>query len=130
MAKDTKAREDRYKLVRDFIELNKRALKAGCVTTKQNDQFRSMNDIRRKVLIDNSASQGSIKQNQMQFPADMVFGVPHRPSTPIHDVLEHKYLRDWLKEMEQIEAEKIAVKKEASVKHNSLNSPTILAHIL
>lgn len=75
-----------------------------------------MNDIRRKVLIDNSASQGSIKQNQMQFPADMVFGVPHRPSTPIHDVLEHKYLRDWLKEMEQIEAEKIAVKKEASVK--------------
>lgn len=117
LAKDTKAREERYKLVRDFMALNKEAVKAGCVTTKQNDQFRALNDIRRKVLIDNSASASGdgMSRSRTHFPPGMTFGMPHRPSTPINEVLEHKYLRDWLSEMERIEAEKIAAKREASV---------------
>lgn len=119
MAKDTKAREERYKLVRDFIALNKEAVKAGCVTTKQNDQFRSLNDIQRKVRIDNGASGNfdSLGRTRVQFPPGMVFGMPHRPSTPINDVLEHKYLRDWLREMERLEAEKMAAKQEARVSY-------------
>jgi hypothetical protein len=117
LAKDSKAREERYKLVRDFIALNREAIKSGCVTTKQNNQFRELNDIRRKVRIDNGASSvDDVKRNKTVFPADMVFGMPHRPSTPINSVLEHKYLRDWLDEMERIEAEKIAAKREASVR--------------
>ena len=40
LAKDSKARAERYKLVRDFMALNKEAVKSGCVNAKQNDRFR------------------------------------------------------------------------------------------
>lgn len=115
-AKDSKTREERYKLVRDFIALNKEAVKAGCVTTKQNNQFRDLNDIRRKVRLDAGGSnlETGLNRNKLLFPSDMIFGMPHRPSTPINEVLEHRYQRLWLEEMERQEAEKIAAKREAS----------------
>ena len=40
LAKDSKTQAERYKLIRDYIALNRAAAKSGCVNTKQNDQFR------------------------------------------------------------------------------------------
>ena len=51
----------------------------------------------------------------MNFPPGFTFGQPHRPSTPINEVLEHRYAREWLEEMERREAERVASIKEASV---------------
>lgn len=119
MAKDSKTREDRYRLVRDFVALNKEAIKSGCVNTKQNDQFRALNDIRRKVKIGSGGSDSSniekgFSRSKMVFPPGMTFGTPHVASTPINEVLEYRYLHDWLKEMERLEAERVLSKKEAS----------------
>jgi hypothetical protein len=118
LAKDTKAREERYKLVRDFMALNKAAVKSGCTSTKENSQFRALNDIKKKVKIgggSESSYENGISRNKINFPSDMIFGQPHRPSTPINDVLEHRYLHDWLDEMQRQEAERINAKKEATV---------------
>merc|ERR1712212_1237689 len=38
------------------------------------------------------------KENQEQNIPDIMFGVPTRPSTPIFDLLEHKYQKIWVKE--------------------------------
>ena len=82
-AKDSKAREERYKLVRDFMALNREAVKSGCTSTKQNSQFRSLNDIRKKVKIGGGSDSGSTHQNgfsrsKVNFPPGMTFGQPHR----------------------------------------------------
>ncbi len=39
----------------------------------------------------------------------------YRPSTPLAEVLEHKYLKDWLADQELQEARKTQAKIEASV---------------
>merc|ERR1711973_606177 len=38
------------------------------------------------------------KENQEHNIPDIMFGVPTRPSTPIFDLLEHKYQKIWAKE--------------------------------
>jgi hypothetical protein len=115
-SKNAEQKAERYELVRDFVALNKAALKSGCVTAKQNDQYRSLNDIQKKVRIggSNGADVGSINRKKMTFPSDMTFGMPHRPSTPINEVLEHRYLREWIEAMEKQETDREASKKEAS----------------
>ena len=40
LANDSKTRGERFKLVRDYLSMNREAVKSGCATTKQNDQFR------------------------------------------------------------------------------------------
>ncbi|CAF0860570.1 unnamed protein product [Brachionus calyciflorus] len=118
LAKDSQSREERYRYVRDFIALNKEAIKSGCVNTKQNDQYRSLNDIKRKVRIgggpDSSSSNNGFARSKVSFPPGMTFGMPHRPSTPIHEVLEYRFLHDWLNDMQTIEAARVNSRKEAS----------------
>lgn len=120
LAKDQQAREERYQLVRDFLALNKEAVKSGCTSTKQNSQFRSLNDIKKKVKIGGGADsvadklQTGIGKTKVVFPPGMTFGQPHRPSTPIAEVLEYRYQHDWLTEMQRAEAERVAAKKEAT----------------
>ena len=102
------------------MALNKEAIKSGCVTTKQNDQFRSLNDIRRKVKIGGGSDSASsnlengFSRSKISFPPGMTFGMPHRPSTPINEVLENRFLHDWLNDMQTIEAERVNAKKEAT----------------
>lgn len=119
-AKDSQTRDERFKLVRDFVALNKEAIKSGCTTTKQNDQYRALHDIRKKVRVGGGGSdavssvENGFSKNKMVFPPGMTFGQPHVPSFPIAEVLEYRYLHDWLREMERQEAEAVIAKKEAS----------------
>ncbi len=75
-----------------------------------------MHDIKKRIRIGGSGiNTAGINKNPITFPSDMVFGQPARPSTPIHDVLNHHYLYDWLTRMEADESDRVAAKKEASV---------------
>lgn len=114
LAKDTKSREERYKIVRDYITLNKEAARNGCTTTKQNDQFRVLNDITRKVRIGGSDGDEIYSRKPMIFPTGHTFGIANRPSTPLAEVLEHKYLKDWLVDQERTECKKVEAKVEQS----------------
>lgn len=107
-AKDSKTREERFQIVRDYIALNKEAARNGCTTTKQNGQFRVLNEITRKVRLGGGGSAGDVMhRQQITFPVGHTFGMANRPTTPLAEVLEHKYLKDWLVEQERSETKKI-----------------------
>jgi len=114
----SKANDDdsRYKVIRDFITLNKAAAKSGCVTTKENDQYRALHDIKKKVRIGGTGFDGAegVSKKPITFPDDMVFGQPARPSTPIHEVLNHHYATDWVNKMQAQEASRVSAEKEAT----------------
>lgn len=115
-AKDAKTRDERFQIVRDYVKINKEAARNGCTTTKQNGQFRVLNDITRKVKIGGGgdAGEGGLHKKQMNFPPGHTFGMPNRPTTPLAEVLEHKYLKDWLIDQERSESKKVEAKLEAS----------------
>lgn len=107
--------EARYKVIRDFIALNKAAARSGCTTTKENDNFRELHDIKKRIRIGGSGiTTEGISKNPVTFPSDMVFGQPARPSTPIHEVINHHYLYNWLERMEADEVARVAAEKEAT----------------
>ncbi len=77
-----------------------------------------MHDIRRKVKIGggtSSTNEGVLNRKKVEFPPGFTFGQPHRPSTPIHEVLEHRYLHEWLNEAERAEVERVNAIREQSV---------------
>ena len=77
LAKDSRGREERFQIVRDYLALNKEAAKNGCTTTKQNNQFRVLNDITRKVRLGGGSADG-MHRNQMNFPVGHTFGMANR----------------------------------------------------
>ena len=76
-----------------------------------------MHDIKKKIKIGGASSDG-LSRHQVSFPADMTFGMPNRPSTPINDVLESRFLHEWLSEAEKLEAERVFAKKESLVNYS------------
>ncbi|XP_025111802.1 cilia- and flagella-associated protein 77-like isoform X2 [Pomacea canaliculata] len=74
---------------RDFKTLNQCALSAGLVTTNEHFDYRANHDIRCKP-------KDQIKKGYRRFPPWMVFGMPSRPSTPIFEILEHKFQDKWI----------------------------------
>ncbi|XP_076455137.1 cilia- and flagella-associated protein 77-like isoform X2 [Babylonia areolata] len=87
---------------RDFMALNRSAVSAGLVTAKENFDFRATHDIRRKP----SATETGKKSRTRRLPPSMVFGLPTRPSTPIYDLLEHKFQDKWISQQRSQEFEK------------------------
>lgn len=86
---------------RDFMALNREAVKKGLVTAGQQYQFRATHDIRKKVQSEADAGPGGAgggRSGARRLPPSMVFGISTRPSTPIHDLLEHRYQDRWLAE--------------------------------
>lgn len=96
-----------HNLAKDFIALNRESIKNGLVTEKEQKQFRKTHDIRCK----NSQNMGKISDTS---PPDIYFGVPTRPSTPIFDLLEHKYQTIWTDQQLQREDR---CKEASTVKH-------------
>jgi len=75
---------------RDFMALNRTAVSAGLVTAKENFDYRATHDIRCKPTSEEK------NRSQRRLPPSMVFGLPTRPSTPIYDLLEHKFQDKWI----------------------------------
>ncbi|KAK3087794.1 hypothetical protein FSP39_010645 [Pinctada imbricata] len=97
------ARKDK-KAERDFMALNKAAIQSGLVTAQENYEFRATHDVRRKT-----AGAESTRTRTRRLPPTMVFGISTRPSTPIFDLLEHKYQDKWLQSRR---AQELAKRKE------------------
>ncbi|XP_011413078.2 cilia- and flagella-associated protein 77 isoform X1 [Magallana gigas] len=83
---------------RDFMALNKAAVQNGLVTAGENYEFRATHDVRRKT-----AGSENTRARTRRIPPTMVFGISTRPSTPIFDLLEHKYQDKWLQQRRQQE---------------------------
>lgn len=87
---------------RDFMALNRAAVQSGLVTAREQYQFRGTHDIRRKPAAPADKGDGAggegVRSSRRRLPPSMVFGISTRPSTPIHDLLEHRYQDRWLAE--------------------------------
>lgn len=94
---------------RDFMNLNKAAIAAGLVRAPENSDYRATHDIRRLPF---DKKEMSAKMRTRRLPPTMVFGIPSRPSTPIFDLLEHKYQDKWIKD----KAHQVNSKRSADVK--------------
>ncbi|KAI1900556.1 hypothetical protein AGOR_G00051140 [Albula goreensis] len=91
---------------KDFVALNREGVKSGLVTAKEHYQYRATHDIRRQI----QAKDGSKFALPPKIP-DITFGAPTRlsyvwnhsplsPSTPISDLLEHRYYQRWLEDQQ------------------------------
>ncbi|XP_035197597.1 cilia- and flagella-associated protein 77 [Oxyura jamaicensis] len=91
---------------RDFITMNRGALKAGYTTAREFNLYYKAKDIRRK---DDEYSR--FKRSPPKVPADMTYGIPARPSTPFFDVLHHKYKELWMEQQRALTAAQRVEKK-------------------
>merc|ERR1711892_1266306 len=76
-------------LEKDFIKLNRIGVRQGIVTAQDQKNFRADRDIRR-------APPARETRTRYCPPPDIVFGQKSRPRSPIYDVIEHKFQRNWL----------------------------------
>ncbi|XP_065830291.1 cilia- and flagella-associated protein 77-like [Oscarella lobularis] len=84
------------KMPRDFISLNKAAVKKGLTTSQEQFQFRAMHDVRQRPR-----ASGRVARTKSMPSTDITFGTTTRPSTPIYDLLEHKYQAEWIEQQRQ-----------------------------
>ncbi|NXI71263.1 CFA77 protein, partial [Anseranas semipalmata] len=84
---------------RDFITMNRGALKAGNTTAREYNLYYKAKDIRRK---DDEYSR--FRRSPPKVPADMTYGIPARPSTPLFDLLQHRYKELWMEQQRALTA--------------------------
>ncbi|XP_007527941.1 cilia- and flagella-associated protein 77 [Erinaceus europaeus] len=80
-------------LAPNYIAMNRRAVKAGLVTARENFLYRKLSDIRINVQDDRRT-----KKEPPSLPPNMTFGIRARPSTPFFDLLRHQYQQLWVQE--------------------------------
>ncbi|XP_008004049.3 cilia- and flagella-associated protein 77 isoform X2 [Chlorocebus sabaeus] len=82
-----------HELTRNYIAMNRGAVKAGLVTAQENLLYHQLNDIRISDQDDRR-----LKKEPPPLPPNMTFGIRARPSTPFFDLLQHRYLQLWVQE--------------------------------
>uniref|UniRef100_A0A8C2P480 Cilia and flagella associated protein 77 n=1 Tax=Capra hircus TaxID=9925 RepID=A0A8C2P480_CAPHI len=82
-----------HELTRNYIAMNRGAVKAGLVTARENLHYRQLNDIRISDQDDRR-----LKKEPPSLPPNMTFGIRARPSTPFFDLLQHRYQQLWVQE--------------------------------
>ncbi|XP_021462365.1 cilia- and flagella-associated protein 77 [Oncorhynchus mykiss] len=97
---------------KDFVALNREGVKSGLVTAKEHYQYRATHDRRQASL----ARRGSRVPVPPRIPPDTTFGISTQPSTPICELLEHKYAQRWLEEQQA---------KERALEERQLNLPKL-----
>ncbi|KAH9507447.1 Cilia- and flagella-associated protein 77 [Bulinus truncatus] len=101
---------------RDFMKMNKVAVANGLVTTEEIDDYRATHDTRRFPF---NRKEMMSKLRSRRLPPTMVFGIPSRPSTPIYDVMEHKYQDKWMKERQSA----LSAKRAEEIKRRVMSAP-------
>ncbi|KAM9326821.1 cilia- and flagella-associated protein 77 [Gastrophryne carolinensis] len=90
---EAKARQ--RKLESNFVALNREAVKSGLVSAAEHQTFRNTHKIWRPI------NEGRVMNHKPHLPPDMTFGISTRPSTPIFELMEHKYQNLWLEQQRQ-----------------------------
>ncbi|XP_038601540.1 cilia- and flagella-associated protein 77 [Tachyglossus aculeatus] len=80
-------------LPRNYISMNCKAVNAGLVTAREQYLFRHVNDIRCS-----KKDERHFQKEPPPVPPDATYGIRARPSTPLFDILQHKYQHLWLEE--------------------------------
>ncbi|XP_066466968.1 cilia- and flagella-associated protein 77 [Tiliqua scincoides] len=75
---------------RDYKTINCKAVKEGYVTAHEQHLYRKLKDIR---LSDDDERR--FKKTAPKVPPNMTYGRPARPSTPLFELLQHKYKEIW-----------------------------------
>ncbi|XP_065275108.1 cilia- and flagella-associated protein 77 [Emys orbicularis] len=92
---------------RNYIAMNREALKAGYVTAHEYNLYRQLKDIRCKE--DNDSR---FKRAPPKVPPDMTYGILARPSTPFFDLLQHRYKEVWMEQQRAVAmAQQVGKKK-------------------
>ncbi|KAI0227157.1 Cilia- and flagella-associated protein 77 [Lamellibrachia satsuma] len=78
---------------RDFLSLNKAAVMGGLITNEEHHQFRATHN-----WLQPNTDDMNCRPPPIAFPEGMVFGKPTRPSTPINELIEHRYQDRWIKQ--------------------------------
>ncbi|XP_051040972.1 cilia- and flagella-associated protein 77 isoform X2 [Phodopus roborovskii] len=81
-----------HELTRNYIAMNRGAVKAGLVTARENMLYRELNDIRINDQEDRR------QKEPPSAPPNVTFGIRSRPSTPFFDLLQHRYQQLWVQE--------------------------------
>ncbi|XP_054076222.1 cilia- and flagella-associated protein 77 [Rissa tridactyla] len=102
------------KMPRDFITMNRGALKAGYTTAHEFNLYYKAKDIRRK---DDEHSR--FKRSPPKVPADFTYGITSRPCTPFFDLLQHKYKELWMEQQRALTAAKRVEKKKKDKVHET-----------
>ena len=74
--------------------------------------YRATHDVRRRVTEEDKK-----KIATQRIPANMTFGISTRPSTPVFDLLEHKYQDRWL-----------SIRREAELTRRAKSVQQVLPH--
>ncbi|KAI6660950.1 hypothetical protein LOD99_13673 [Oopsacas minuta] len=82
-------------LPKDFIAMNREALAAGFTTAHGQTDFRVLHDIRQRDKNGRARCRSDIPKSA---PPNIAYGISTRPSTPINELLEHKYQERWVQE--------------------------------
>ncbi|NXW57353.1 CFA77 protein, partial [Eurystomus gularis] len=106
------------KMPRDFIAMNRGAVKAGYTTAREFTLYYKAKDIRCK-----DEEYSHLKRSPPEVPPDFTYGITARPSTPFFDLLQHKYKELW---MEQQRALTVAQQEEKKKKVKACETRTTL----
>ncbi|NXX41038.1 CFA77 protein, partial [Tricholaema leucomelas] len=92
---------------RDFITMNRGALRAGYTTARQFNLYYKAKDICCKA-----EEYNHLQRSPPKLPADLTYGITPRPSTPMFDLLQHKYKELWMEQQRALmAAQRVAKKK-------------------
>nr|DBA21449.1 TPA: hypothetical protein GDO54_018082 [Pyxicephalus adspersus] len=83
------------KLESNFVDLNCEAVKSGLVTAAEHQTFRNTHKIWCPI------NEGRVKDHRQCIPPGMTFGISTRPSTPIFELIEHRFQNLWLVQQRQ-----------------------------
>ncbi|XP_062971900.1 cilia- and flagella-associated protein 77-like [Elgaria multicarinata webbii] len=84
------------KVPKDFITMNYKGIKAGLFTAREHYLYRQHHDVRCK-----GAEGDRFPKDPPRLPDAMTYGKPYHPSTPITDILQHKFRDLWLQEQQK-----------------------------
>ena len=85
---------------KNFLKLNKVAVQAGLVTAAE--QNRAINSLVSQCYKPNDITKINPQQvARRRCPPDMTFGISTRPSTPVFELLEHRYQTRWLQNQDK-----------------------------
>ncbi|NXG74847.1 CFA77 protein, partial [Baryphthengus martii] len=111
------------KMPQDFITMNRSALKAGYTTAHEFNLYYKAKDKRCK---DDKYSH--LKRCPPKVPADFTYGITTRPSTPLFDLLQHKYKELWMEQQRALTAALQGEKKKVIILQHETRTTLLRKH--